>query len=72
MSRYRWIYTHRTKDELLTILRKFLADVRAMRIDRKHYKVCTLRSDNGGEYIGAEFEGILLENLIKHEYLNAH
>ena len=72
MSRYRWVYTHRTKDELPTILRKFLADVGAMRIDGKHYKVCRLRSDNGGEYTGAEFEGILLENLIKHEYSNAH
>ena len=34
--------------------------------------MCRLRSDNGGQYTGAEFEIVLLDNLVKHEYSNAH
>ena len=60
-----------TKNELPTILRNFLADVGAILIDGTHYKVCKLRSGYCCEYTGAEFEGILLDNPIKHEYSNA-
>ena len=34
--------------------------------------VVTLRSDNGGEYIGKIFESWLLENGIRHETIVAY
>ena len=71
-SRYRFLYTHRTKDEIPLILKKFLAEVGTMRINGELFRVRCLRSDNGGEYTSAEFEQILLDQLIRHEYSNAH
>ena len=71
-SQYRFVYTHRSKDEILSILKKFLAEVGAMRVNGEGFKVHCLRFDNGGEYISAEFEQILLDLFILHEYSNAH
>mmetsp|Transcript_55929 Transcript_55929/g.117024 ORF Transcript_55929/g.117024 Transcript_55929/m.117024 type:complete len:2321 (-) Transcript_55929:82-7044(-) len=71
-TRYRWIYCHRKKDDLPKILRRFLADVKALNVNGKTYAVLCIRTDNRGEYTGAEFENILLEHLIRHEYSNPY
>ena len=60
----------RKKDDLPKIPRRFLADVKALNVNGKTYVVLCVRTDNGGEYTGAEFENILLEHLIYHEYSN--
>ena len=69
---HRWIYRHRKKDDLPKILRRFLADVKALNVNGKTYVVLCIQIDNGGKYTGAEFENILLEHLIRQEYSNPY
>ena len=60
----------RLEDDLPKIPRRFLAYVKALNVNGKTCVVLCIRTDNGGEYTGAEFENILLEHLIRQEYSN--
>ena len=71
-SRFRWIYFHKAKDELLDIFRKFQLDVQSVLIYSKIGAVRRLRSDNGGEYTSCDFEEYLLNEHIRHEFSNAY
>ena len=50
------------------VFRKFLADARA---DRVPSKVEIVRSDNGGEFSGGEFEEACKQHCIKQKFTNA-
>jgi hypothetical protein len=69
-SRFRWVYCHRSKSDLLTLFKQFIVDSQAMLIYSRVRAIRRLRSDNGGEYCSREFETYLLDHKIKHEYSN--
>ena len=52
IPRYSWLYFLKHKSDAAESFRKFLADVRA---DGVPSRVEMVRSDNGGEFHGAEF-----------------
>ena len=72
-SGYIFLYMMKKKSDAARALQKFLADISP--IGKVHNllnltpedEVKKMRSDNGGEYMGAEFKNILLENRICHE-----
>ena len=62
-SRFRWIYLMERRDELFTILKKFILMIKT----QFHITIKILRSDNGGEYISYQLAELLSENGILHE-----
>ena len=61
-----FVYFTHTKDEAHNALKHFLSDVSPIG------KVKEIHSDNGGEYIGQEFQKVLLDNNIKHTTTAPH
>ena len=72
-SGYVFLYFIRKKSDAARALRKFLADASPIGKVRNLLNLVPesvirkLRSDNGGEFMGAEFKDILIENQIRHE-----
>ena len=72
-SGYVFLYFIRKKSDAARALQKFLADVSPIGKVRNLLNLVPesvirkLRSDNGGEFMGAEFKNILIENQIRHE-----
>ena len=72
-SGYIFIYFIRKKSDASRALLKFLADVSPIGKVRNLLNLVPdavirkLRSDNGGECMGAEFKNILIQNKIRHE-----
>ena len=72
-SGYIFLYFIRKKSDAARALQKFLADVSPIGNVRNllnlvpEATILKMRSDNGGEFMGAEFKNILIENKIKHE-----
>ena len=62
-SGYRAIYLMKNKSETFNLFKEYLL---LMKMETGE-KVTTLRSDNGGEYVGNDFEQWLKENGIRHE-----
>ena len=62
-SRCRWLYTIRTKEQVLEKFKLLLAEIEA-----RGFKVTTFHTDNGGEYTSAEFENYLVneKKIIPH------
>lgn len=60
------IYFLKQKPDTLEATKQFLADTAPLG------KVKCIRSDNGGEFIGKEFNSLLRENQIKHETSAPH
>ena len=48
-SRYRWLYTMKSKTQTLVKMKKFVADIESMGFNLK-----LLKTDNGGEYVNDE------------------
>lgn len=71
-SRYRFVYCHRTRSDLMSIFKRFMADAQALLVYSKIKAIRRVRSDGGGEYTSQEFEQFLLDNQIRHEYSNPH
>lgn len=67
-SRYTWIYFLASKDEVAKCFEKF----RALAQNQIERTIKRVRTDNGGEYIGHEFQSILAHNGIIHETTNPH
>ncbi|CAN0295766.1 unnamed protein product, partial [Laminaria digitata] len=61
-SRHAWVYFLKNKSDAADAFRKFLADPS---------KVEIVRSDNGGEFFGAEFREVCKQFCIKQEFTNA-
>lgn len=57
-----FMYFLKQKGETVQALQQFLID------SRKYGEIKALRSDNGTEYTGKEFEKILLDHEIRHEF----
>ena len=57
------VYTLKAKSQALAALKHYIASI----CGPVGQKIGTLRTDNGGEYISAEFESFLLESGIHHE-----
>ena len=70
---YTFVYFIQSKSDSTKALLKFLADITPYGKVSKFMNLVPeselkrLRSDNGGEYMGAEFQKILVENGIRHE-----
>lgn len=62
-SSYAVIHFIKQKSEVFELFKQF---VKRVKVEIGNEVVC-LRSDNGGEYVGKEFETWLLENGIRHE-----
>lgn len=62
-SRYSWIYTLKTKDETAPTLRNWIPLVEG----ETGLTVRSLRSDNGGEYLGAALQAFLSAKGIHHQ-----
>lgn len=56
-----WTYFLKAKSDTARATEKFLADT------APYGRVKTIRSDNGTEYTGKEFQGLLRENMISHQ-----
>ena len=67
-SRYAWVYFVKHKSDIAGAFWKVLADVRA---DGVPSKVEIVRSDNGWELFGGEFEEVCKQFCIKLEFTNA-
>ena len=67
-SRYTKVYTMKTKSEALSKFKQYIADVGKP----KGLSLQCLRSDNGGEYISAEFKQFCVDNKIKRQYTIPH
>ena len=67
-TRYSWVFFFERKSDAAEAFRKFLADVRA---DGLPSEVETVRSDNGGEFFGGDFECACRQYCIKQEFTNA-
>ena len=63
------MYFLKHKSDAASAFRSFLASVRA---DEKPSLVKIVRSDNGGEFFGGEFESLCNELLIKQEFTPAY
>lgn len=72
-SGYSFVYFLQKKSDAAHALSKFLADVSPIgKVSHllslvPEAVIRKLRSDNGGEFMGAEFKNILLQNNIRHE-----
>ena len=72
-SGYIFLYLLKNKSDAAKALKKFLSDISPIGrvgnllniVDEEAIK--TIKSDNGGEYMGNEFKNILINNSIKHE-----
>ena len=64
-TRYSWIYFLRRKSDSCDALRVFCDDIRSQTGQPKILEGLTLRSDNGGEYIGQEFKKLCAERGIR-------
>ena len=62
-TRYAWVYMLKTKDQ---VFKRFL-EWKAMVENASGRKLKVLRSDNGGEYTGKEFEEYLKSEGVRHE-----
>ena len=62
-TRYSWVYTLKSKDQVYVQFREWKAQVE--KSSGKRLK--TLRTDNGGEYVSKEFESYLKSEGIHHE-----
>ena len=60
-----FVYFLKQKSDAVKALKKFICDV-APYGKIKH--LCRIRSDNGGEFISHDFEDVLIENQIRHEF----
>ena len=68
-TRRGWLYFHRNKSDAASVFRSFLASVRAEWLPSL---VEIVRSENGGEFFGEEFESVRNELLIKQECTPAY
>ena len=68
-TRRGWLYFLSNKSDAASAFRSFLASVRA---DGLPSLVEIVRSDNGGEFFGGEFESVCNELLIKQEFTPAY
>ena len=67
-----FLYFCLLKSDATKCLEKFLADIAPLGnvqclLDISDVDVKKLRSDGGGEYMGKQFKGVLVQNKIKHE-----
>ena len=62
-TRYVWVYVLKTKDETFTKFCEWKASVE----NSSGYKLKTLRTDNGGEYVSNEFKNFLKAEGVRHE-----
>jgi hypothetical protein len=62
-SGWRVVYFMKNKSEVPALFRQFVASL----LNETNNTVRTLRSDNGGEYVGHEFKKYLAERGIRHE-----
>jgi transposase InsO family protein len=60
---FRMVYFMKRKSETLTMLKQFLIDINS----RTKWKVKTLRTDNGTEYINQDFKNFCIKKGIRHE-----
>lgn len=67
-SRLLRLYLMKTKDESLEKLMLYVAEV----VNQSKFKLLTLRSDNGGEYISSAFRSYCLSQGIKQEFTVPH
>lgn len=67
-TRYCWVYFLKKKSDAARTFQQWEAYVST----QYNAKVQILRSDNGGEYVGSEFQHILQAKGIKHETTAAH
>lgn len=68
-TRYAKLYLMRTKDECLDKFKEFIAHMNKL---VPQHKIKAIRTDNGGEYISAEFEQFCLDNGIGRERTIPH
>ena len=61
-SGYISLYFLKNKSDAANATEKFLADVSPIGM------VKTIRTDNGGEYVGSNFKNLMVANKIKHEF----
>ena len=61
-----FVYMLKEKSDATSALKKFLCDVAPY--GKVDYVTSRFRSDNGGEYIAKQFETILINKGIRHEY----
>jgi hypothetical protein len=66
-SRYTHIYFLQKKSEVLKKFKEFTEMVKNI-FAMENYRVSTLRSDNGGEYVSGEFANFCQTNGIVHQY----
>ena len=65
-SSFNIVYLIKSKSDALAALKKFLAD------SAPYGTIKRLRSDNGTEFTNNQFESLLIENKIKHEFSSPH
>ena len=65
-SRYVWVYPMQSKDQAASKLREWGNEMKARRKAFPH--LTTVRSDNGGEFTGAEWQSVLTDFQILQEY----
>jgi len=63
-SRYVWVYFQKEKSETFSKFQEFKSAAEA----EIGEKICSLRTDNGGEYTSDEFSNYLLEHRIHHQF----
>jgi len=67
-SRFTWIYFLRSKADVFSTFKKFLAFVE----NQFHIGIKTLRTDSGGEYISTEFQDFLQQKGIISQHSCPH
>ena len=63
-SRYTTVYTMKNKNEVFAKFKEYVAYVE----NQTNFKIKTLRSDNGGEYISKEFNELCSEKGISRQF----
>ena len=71
-SRYTSVYFMRTKDEAPLMLKRFTADCSAFLLRSGRTSACTIRTDNGGEYLSDEWADVCESDGTRHQTSNPY